>query len=151
MMKRKQLFIAGLVVMLFASARAFACQCAGTRPSCQEYWEATAVFSGTVIESRQVTVSEGTYSHEMRAIRLSIDQPFRGVEGAEVEVLTGFGGGDCGFGFRQTEQYLVYAYRSERDQKLYTEHLYPHAITVRCQSRSRVHPWPGEGQARRNY
>src|SRR5439155_25349879 len=31
-----------------------------------------------------------------------------------------FGGGDCGFGFRQTEQYLVYAYRSERDQKLYT-------------------------------
>src|SRR6185369_11608118 len=53
-------------------------------------------------------------------VRLSINQPFRGVEGAEVEVLTGFGGGDCGFGFRQTEQYLVYAYRSERNQKLYT-------------------------------
>jgi hypothetical protein len=119
-MKLNQLFIAGLVVMLYASSRAFACQCAGTRSSCQEYWEATAVFSGTVIESRQVTVSEGTYSHEMRAVRLSIDQPFRGVEGAEVEVLTGFGGGDCGFGFRQTGQYLVYAYRSEQDQKLHT-------------------------------
>jgi hypothetical protein len=78
------------------------------------------VFSGTVIESRRVTVNEGTYSHEMRAVRLSISQAFRGIEDAEVEVLTGFGGGDCGFGFRQTEQYLVYAYRSERDQKLYT-------------------------------
>lgn len=119
-MKPNQLFVAGLVVMLFASSRAFACDCAGTRPSCQEYWEVTAVFSGTVIESRTVTVSEGTYSHEMRAVRLSIDQPFRGIEGAEVEVLTGLGGDDCGFGFRQTQQYLVYAYRSERDQKLYT-------------------------------
>jgi hypothetical protein len=120
MMKLNQLFIAGLLVMLFASSRAFACQCAGTRPSCQEYWEATAVFSATVIEIHGVTVKEGDYSHEMRAVRLSIDQAFRGVEGAEVEVLTGFGGGDCGFGFRQTEQYLVYAYRSEGDHKLYT-------------------------------
>src|SRR5438067_2996451 len=119
-MKLNRLFIAGMVLVLLASSRAFACECAGTRPTCQEYWEAKAVFSGTVIESRRVTVNEGTYSHEMRAVRLSIDQAFRGIEDAEVEVLTGFGGGDCGFGFRQTEQYLVYAYRSERDQKLYT-------------------------------
>jgi hypothetical protein len=117
-MKPNQLFIAGLVLMLCASSRAFACDCARTGPSCQEYWKATAVFSGTVIEIRRVTVNEGTYSHEMRAVRLSIDQPFRGVEGAEVEVLTGFS--ECGFGFRQTEQYLVYAYRSEQDQKLHT-------------------------------
>ena len=119
-MKLNRLFIAGMVLVLLASSRAFACECAGTRPTCQEYWEAKAVFSGTVIESRRVTVNEGTYSHEMRAVRLSIDQAFRGIEDAEVEVLTAFGGGDCGFGFRQTEQYLVYAYRSERDQKLYT-------------------------------
>ena len=119
-MKLNQLFIAMLLVMLFAGSRAFACDCMRTRPSCQEYWEAAAVFSGTVIDIRRVTVKEGDYEHPMRAVRLSIDQAFRGVEGAEVEVLTGFGGGDCGFGFRQTEQYLVYAYRSEQDQKLHT-------------------------------
>jgi hypothetical protein len=55
----------------------------------------------------------------MRAVRISLDEIFRGLEGAEVEILTGFGGGDCGFGFRQAQQYLVYAYRSD-DGKLRT-------------------------------
>src|SRR5438270_9015897 len=119
-MKYVQLVLASCIVVFFSSSRAFACECAGTRPACQEYWEATAVFTGTVIESHRITVNDGGYSHEMRAVHLSIDQSFRGVEGAEVEVLTGLGGGDCGFGFRQAQQYLVYAYRSDSDGKLYT-------------------------------
>jgi hypothetical protein len=78
------------------------------------------VFIGTVIEGKVVTVKEGEFEHQMNAVRLSIDEAFRGVEGAEVEVLTGRGGGDCGFGFRRAQQFLVYAYRSESDQKLHT-------------------------------
>src|SRR2546421_7281852 len=119
-MKRLYIIPTLITLVLGAGAQVFACQCAGERPVCQEYWEASAVFVGTVINSRTVTVKESPYVEQMRAVRISLDESFRGVEGAEVEVLTGFGGGDCGFGFRQAQQYLVYAYRSEQDQKLYT-------------------------------
>ena len=119
-MKRIWLILAVLAVIGCASTRAFACSCAGESAPCQEYWQVTAVFIGTVIEGRLVNVKAGDYEHQQRAVRLSIDEPFRGVEGAEVEVLTGLGDADCGFGFRRTQQYLIYAYRSESDQKLHT-------------------------------
>jgi Carboxypeptidase regulatory-like domain/Tissue inhibitor of metalloproteinase len=111
----RRLFIAGAAVaMLFMSAgKAVACSCAGVEVPCQAYGQASAVFVGTVIESRVVTVKRGNYDTQRRVVRLTIDSPFRGVAGAEVEVQTGLGGGDCGFGFVQTQQYLVYAYEHE--------------------------------------
>lgn len=119
-MKRICLILGALALIGCAGSRAFACSCAGQSTPCQEYWEVTAVFIGTVIEGKLVTVKEGEFEHQMNAVRISIDEAFRGVEGAEVEVLTGLGGGDCGFGFRRAQQFLVYAYRSESDQKLHT-------------------------------
>jgi len=118
-MKYRHLLLTIVALITLGAGPAFACECAGNRPACQEFWEASAVFVGTVINSRTVTVKEGTYPEQMRAVRISLDEIFRGLEGAEVEVLTGFGGGDCGFGFRQAQQYLVYAYRSD-DGKLRT-------------------------------
>jgi len=119
-MPRTLIFILALFIVGLCGVDARACSCAGESAPCQEYWEATAVFIGTVIEGKLVTVKEGDFEHQTRAVRLSIDEAFRGVEGAEVEVLTGLGGGDCGFGFRRAQQFLVYAYRSESDQKLHT-------------------------------
>ena len=119
-MKRIFLILGFLTLIGFGGTRAFACSCAGPSAPCEEYWQASAVFIGTVIEGRLVTVKESDYEHQQRAVRLSIDEAFRGVEGAEVEVLTGLGDADCGFGFRRSQQYLVYAYRSETDQKLHT-------------------------------
>jgi hypothetical protein len=119
-MKYRHVLLTTLAVITLGAGRAFACDCAGNRPACQEYWEVSAVFVGTVINTRTVTVKDGPYPQQMRAVRISLDEVFRGLEGAEVEVLTGFGGGDCGFGFKQAQQYLVYAYRSENDGKLHT-------------------------------
>jgi len=119
-MNYRHVLLTTLAVITLGAGRAFACECAGNRPVCQEYWEVSAVFVGTVINTRTVTVKEGAYPQQMRAVRISLDEIFRGLEGAEVEVLTGFGGGDCGFGFKQAQQYLVYAYRSENDGKLHT-------------------------------
>ncbi|HEY5837874.1 MAG TPA: carboxypeptidase-like regulatory domain-containing protein [Pyrinomonadaceae bacterium] len=119
-MPRTLIFILALFIVGLCSVDARACSCAGPSAPCEEYWEATAVFIGTVIEGKLVTVKEGDYEHQQRAVRISIDEAFRGVEGAEVEVLTGLGGGDCGFGFRRAQQFLIYAYRSESDQKLHT-------------------------------
>jgi hypothetical protein len=109
-----------LITIALCSVDVRACTCAGGSAPCQQYWEASAVFIGTVIEGRRVTVNEGDYKRQMNAVRISIDEPFRGVEGAEVEVLTPIGESACGFGFRQTQRYLVYAFRSESDQKLHT-------------------------------
>ena len=119
-MPRTLIFILALFIVGLCGVDARACSCAGPSAPCEEYWEATAVFIGTVIEGKLVTVKESDYEHQVRAVRISIDEAFRGVEGAEVEVLTGLGGGDCGFGFRRAQQFLVYAYRSESDQKLHT-------------------------------
>ncbi|HEX6188857.1 MAG TPA: carboxypeptidase regulatory-like domain-containing protein [Pyrinomonadaceae bacterium] len=119
-MPRTLIFLLALFIVGLCSIDARACSCAGPGAPCQEYWEATAVFIGTVIEGKLVTVKEGDYEHQQRAVRISIDEAFRGVEGAEVEVITGLGDADCGFGFRRAQQFLVYAYRSESDQKLHT-------------------------------
>ena len=119
-MTRTLIFVFALLIVGLCGVDARACQCAGEGAPCQQYWEASAVFIGTVIESRLVLVKIGEFEHEQRAVRISIDEAFRGVEGAEVEVLTGLGDADCGFGFRRTQQYLVYAFRSQTDQKLHT-------------------------------
>lgn len=45
---------------------------------------------------------------------------YKGAPGYEVEIHSGAGGGDCGYWFLRNESYVVYAYRSTEDNKLYT-------------------------------
>src|SRR3982750_4621861 len=95
-----RLVIAPLVLMVCSSA-AYSCSCGGPGVVCQSYFEAKAVFVGTVIDDKTVTFKRPGYTEQLRSVRFSIDEGFRGAEGAQIEVLTGFGGGDCGFGFVQ--------------------------------------------------
>jgi hypothetical protein len=107
------------LVLLSSDTNACDCLFGGGAP-CQEYWEAASVFVGTVSYSSRVTVDDGSdFKRQQRLVRLSIDQVFRGIDGSEVEVLTGLGDGDCGYGFKLGGQYLVYAGRS-KDNRLYT-------------------------------
>lgn len=108
-----------LALILLIAPEAYPCDCQfGGGAVCQDYWKASAVFVGTVIESKIVNIKRGEYEQQQRLVRFSLDEPFRGVEGAQVEVMTGMGGGDCGIAFKQTQQYLVYA--SSFEGKLYT-------------------------------
>jgi protocatechuate 3,4-dioxygenase beta subunit len=52
--------------------------------------------------------------------KFSVSQAFSGVEGTEVEVATGRGGGDCGYNFRKGETYLVYAFTASDGKTLVT-------------------------------
>lgn len=62
-----------------------------------------------------------TDDREVLSVRLAAEQVFRGDPGGrDVEVRTGFGDSDCGYRFEKGKQYLVYASRWEKDQKLYT-------------------------------
>lgn len=103
-------------VLLLFSGRALACSCMGPGPPCQAFGGAAAVFVGTAtdVTTRQTKSGKSGTRDEVdwtpNVYKFTVVQSFLGVEGTEVEVATGRGGGDCGYGFRRGETYLVYAY-----------------------------------------
>jgi hypothetical protein len=97
---------------MFASEAA-ACDCAREGKPCEEYWKASVVFAGIVTGSSMVTLTKGDYTISQRVINLKLDHAYKGIGGTEVQVLTGLGDSDCGYGFRVGEKYLVYAFRNE--------------------------------------
>jgi hypothetical protein len=114
------LFCALLLTTVFlADAAACTCQYGGA-PVCQDYWRTDLVFAGTVVGSAKITIGEGDNKYDRRLVRLEVAQIFRGELTAEAEVVTGWGGGDCGYRFNDGETYLVYASRSKQDQRLHT-------------------------------
>ncbi len=112
-------FLLSSVFLVTFATEVSACQCAGSLLPCEAYWNASAVFVGTVTFSTTIKTKRGEYETTRRLVRILIDRQLRGVEDNEVEVLTGLGDGDCGYGFRLGGQYLVYAYR-DKEQRLST-------------------------------
>jgi hypothetical protein len=112
-------FAAALLVCFASEASACSCAFGGSVP-CQDYWKTDAVFVGTVVGSSKITITDGTYKFDQRLVRMRIEQPLKGVEGALAEVVTGWGGGDCGYEFKTGASYIVYAGRGEKDGRLYT-------------------------------
>jgi hypothetical protein len=119
---KSRLFLLAFVVgvMLLSSPRVMACFCSGGGAPCQEFWRADAVFAGTVVGGGAVTLEEGGHKFERRLVRLTVDQPVRGMQSAEVEVVTGWGETDCGYGFKLGQRYLVYAFREGKEKRLFT-------------------------------
>lgn len=108
------------VLGLFAivSPAAKACTCGGAGKPCESYGEASAVFVGTAISFRDAERRKGGDREEFdwapRTFKFSVEQPYLGVTGTEIEVATGFGGGDCGYQFKIGQRYLVYAYGEKK-------------------------------------
>jgi hypothetical protein len=112
---------AGLVLAGVLAARgASACSCADPGPPCRALPQSDAVFVGKVqeIDEREEAGTRGA----VRRVRFSVEENFRGAgveRGASLEVVTGFGGGDCGYGFERGERYLVYAQHRAGGDSLY--------------------------------
>jgi hypothetical protein len=124
--QRSLVIVAVSVVCLLLSARAtLACSCIAGRPACQGFWQTEGVFDGTVVSieptTRQLDVGVGdrTISVGERLVKLDVRQSWKGVDTGSIEVVTGTGGGDCGFGFAVGERYLVFAMRRQLDGRLY--------------------------------
>jgi hypothetical protein len=110
-----------LAAGLLGAESALACSCIGPVPPCQEYGQASAVFVGTVTGVRTDEREEdGVVNWTPRVFRFAVERAYLGVAGTEVEVATGRGGGDCGYGFRRGEKYLVYAYQDAKAGRLST-------------------------------
>ena len=115
-MRSRLLFalLGALTVVLVSSENAHACSCMGPNPPCQAVWQAGAVFTGEIVSVTDVDRTfEGQPSVVARGrrARVRVLESFRGTQTGEVDVFTGAGGGDCGFGFVQGARYLIYAYR----------------------------------------
>lgn len=110
----KKFVFLSFLLLVFAD-ESNACSCAGDPMPCESYWKASAVFLGTVTNSTTTKTNSkpGEYDFNNRVFRFTIDKGFRGVQGKEVEIRTGYGGGDCGYGFEIGRQYLVYAYQDD--------------------------------------
>ena len=115
----KYILFATILFFSITTIDAYACSCAEIRPPCEAYWEASAVFVGVMTGDSSISVKDGQYQFQKRSVSFAIEEAFRGIQGAAAEVITGWGGGDCGFGFKRGERYLVYTYTNPQDNKLY--------------------------------
>src|SRR2546422_1709333 len=110
----------------------WACSCSpmGTGPPCQAAWGAKAVFTANVISitepplppiagsrgpalaRRTVDDAAPSLAWPKRVVRMQIEEVLTGVDPGqkEIEILTGKGGGDCGYAFVSGAAYVVYAY-----------------------------------------
>jgi len=95
---------------------AIACTCVVGGPPCQEFFQADAVFVGTVrsIEVRKVPIDGLRVSvYDGQLVHFTIERAERGVQGIETDVWTGMGVGDCGYPFKPGQRYVVYAGRKD--------------------------------------
>jgi len=121
----KLLSIGSLALTLLSfSDTAFACTCRQPHLPCEAYGQAEAIFIGTVKElswiEEEEKIDDLIIKRQRLVFRFSVDQAFRGVNGAQVPIITGLGGGDCGYSFKIGEQYLVYASRDYRKKEMFS-------------------------------
>lgn len=111
---RHVLFV--LVVVLATVYEAQACSCAPSGPPCQSFWQADAVFSASVVSKLVIAIDSGIdlkRKEQQVAVKFLVEDVFRGsLGGNDIEIITGMGGGDCGYNFEKGKKYLVYAYKS---------------------------------------
>jgi hypothetical protein len=95
-----------LAVCLSLAKPAAACICVGVGAPCEAFFDASAVFIGTVVSIDPVST---TQPFSQRRVHLEVSDAFRGMTTQNVDVETGEGSGDCGYRFNVGERYLVYA------------------------------------------
>lgn len=111
---------AAFLLLPALAAPAFACSCVAPGPPCQAYWKSQVVFAGTPLSVSRIEVERDGHRFMQRLVRFQLDEAFRGVSGNSVEVVTGAGGGDCGYNFEVGRKYLVYGYNLEGSSRIGT-------------------------------
>lgn len=95
----------GLLTLVLTVQIAAACSCIEPPPPKQALEQASAVFSGKVVE-----IQQGQQQFAPKRVTFEVDRSFKGVEAGRVVVTTAADGAMCGFGFQQGKSYLVYCY-----------------------------------------
>ena len=113
-MRRITLFL----VLLAWDSRVFGCDCRTSGPPEAEALESAAVFVGELVDSSHVErplEGHADIVHLRNRLRFRVLDMIKppGGSTAEIEVISGLGGGDCGLLARKGSFLLIYAFRSE--------------------------------------
>jgi hypothetical protein len=126
-----QVFVAFALIAI-TLPRLWGCSCMGSGTPCDAAGRSSAAFIGTVLEITEPArpVASGTTGtalgrrtagdgltpppRPLRKVRIQIHEVLSGVDPAQrdIEVLTGQGGGDCGYPFQTGTEYVLYAYNN---------------------------------------
>jgi hypothetical protein len=128
--------LVAVALVVLPWSRLWGCSCVGGSTPCGAAGSAAAAFTGTVLniadppapivipgagptQARRLAAGRDSGNstpplRPLRTIRIRISDVLSGVEPGqqEIEVLTGLGGGDCGYPFQTGADYVVYAYKN---------------------------------------
>jgi hypothetical protein len=102
--------LASLVLVIPNTNSAFACSCIPPRTPTESLYESATVFAGEVVD---ISENEDVGEQYGYKVKFDFERSWKGDSVETLTVLTGYGGGDCGYGFEIGEKYLVYAYSSK--------------------------------------
>ncbi|PIC62697.1 hypothetical protein CSV79_15735 [Sporosarcina sp. P13] len=100
-----------LVVMNFKPIPTAACSCVIAPPADVALSEATAVFSGEVVEVKKSNRDDG------KTIHFNVREIWKGIDSPTISVFTGNDSASCGIDFTVGKEYLVYAHTMESNGK----------------------------------
>ncbi|MGH2628139.1 MAG: hypothetical protein ACRDHY_15985 [Anaerolineales bacterium] len=101
-----------LLAAVLPAAPAYACSCAPAPGALEAIAQASAAFTGRVIEV------DSPAGYEPLIVRFEVETVWKGPVQAEIEIRTARDSAGCGFAFQENVSYLVYAY--EEDGALFT-------------------------------
>jgi hypothetical protein len=101
--------VLSFIILVLPSADAYGCSCRGGIPICETFWKTPIVFSGEVLEVTRIEQKGRPSFLQRRRVRFRVEQTWRGEATPVIEVMTGSGGGDCGYNFSRGRRYLVFA------------------------------------------
>lgn len=112
-----------MAVLFAGAARADACSCGDVGPACQAFWNAYAVFDGTVLGIAPIvtesTIGDRTRQITSKVVTLAVHRSWKGIEATpQIEVITAADGAACGFDFKIGLRYLIFASRGGFDHRL---------------------------------
>ncbi len=107
----RAVFVMGAVT-LGAESEALACSCMMSGPPCQAAWTADVVFAGTVRAVEEIDHDGLGAPYRSMLVRFDVERGFVNAAPGPVEIVTGTGGGDCGYSFAIGGRYLVYAWKT---------------------------------------
>jgi hypothetical protein len=98
-----------------------ACDCLYVGAPCKAFANTPTVFAGRVVKISTINLETASGDdYKDRLVFFQVDRSYRGWAANTAEVVTGWGGGDCGYEFQEGLRYLVYAYPDSPTGKLVT-------------------------------
>ncbi len=112
MHKLKPLIILYLCIIHTTSSKA--CSCVGLRSIKEEVRVSDVVFTGVVLSKRTFNVNDsismGGFIIQNAEYSILVTKRLKGlIQKDTIKIITGIGGGDCGFPFLIGNEYIVYA------------------------------------------